>query len=319
MDECAEMTSGDAPPDFQYCFNQYGELRHRVSQEPFVFKYDKGDMESNQRQHRALQQCVTEHVYRLLEQECRLQKICIPVDAADRQGGGAFFMSPGALCQSKTLVVLIQDRGSIRAGQWSRRMIVRGNVERGSQIPYIRRALEGACEVVVMNPNDGTVEQARGGGGSPEAHVRYVWDHFVSPSAAGHVAVVAHGYGGLAFVDLLSRRPQAVRSRVYAVAFLDSCHSPWHQALDADSREWLRKHCRKWVLSAKPLDRPVGPLKVDCPQVSAGTEDREAAPWRCMGSVFRFFARALKAKTTVPFSRPAIITRSKSRREPPQA
>ncbi|XP_010115433.1 PREDICTED: protein FAM172A-like [Chlamydotis macqueenii] len=38
--------------------------------------------------------------------------------------------------------------------------------------------------------------------GSPEEHAIYVWDHFISKSAAENVFFVAHSYGGLAFVEL---------------------------------------------------------------------------------------------------------------------
>lgn len=39
---------------------------------------------------------------------------------------------------------------------------------------------------------------------SPEEHVLHVWDHFVSKSAAKDVFIVAHNYGGLSFVELVS-------------------------------------------------------------------------------------------------------------------
>ncbi|XP_066562362.1 cotranscriptional regulator ARB2A homolog isoform X2 [Amia ocellicauda] len=329
MDGFAEI-SGDPSCDFQYYFNQQGQLRHRVSEEAFVFRYIKGDVKGNQQQLLALEQYVTKHIYTLLEEECHLNKIYIPVDASDRHLSAFFFMSPGALDQNG-LVILIQDQGTIRAGQWSRRMIVQEDVEKGTQIPYIHKVLEDSCGIIVMNPNDNSVElqhnfvenedvanqqrflMSKSGSSTPEEHVRYVWDFFVSKCAATHIAVVTHGYGGLAFVDLLSHRSQEVQNKVYAVAFIDSFHNLWHQVLDKDSQEWLKKHCRKWVLSSKPLDRPISFLKVDCPQVSAGTESHDAAPWMCLRSIFRFFAKTMKAHTTIPFTRAAIITRSKSR------
>lgn len=40
--------------------------------------------------------------------------------------------------------------------------------------------------------------------GSSEEHVLYVWDHFVAKAAAKHVFIVAHSYGGLSFVELVS-------------------------------------------------------------------------------------------------------------------
>ncbi len=40
--------------------------------------------------------------------------------------------------------------------------------------------------------------------GSSEEHVLYVWDHFVSKAAAKNVFIMAHSYGGLSFVELVS-------------------------------------------------------------------------------------------------------------------
>lgn len=39
---------------------------------------------------------------------------------------------------------------------------------------------------------------------SPEEHLLYVWDHFVSNAAARNVFIVAHSYGGLSLVELVS-------------------------------------------------------------------------------------------------------------------
>lgn len=39
---------------------------------------------------------------------------------------------------------------------------------------------------------------------SSEEHVLYVWDHFVSKAAAKNVFIMAHSYGGLSFVELVS-------------------------------------------------------------------------------------------------------------------
>lgn len=40
--------------------------------------------------------------------------------------------------------------------------------------------------------------------GSSEEHVLYVWDHFVSKAEAKNVFILAHSYGGLSFVELVS-------------------------------------------------------------------------------------------------------------------
>lgn len=52
--------------------------------------------------------------------------------------------------------------------------------------------------------------------GSSEEHVLYVWDHFVSKAAAKNVFIIAHSYGGLSFVELVS-------VFVFLLSLLPSC------------------------------------------------------------------------------------------------
>ncbi|XP_038840284.1 cotranscriptional regulator FAM172A homolog [Salvelinus namaycush] len=216
---------------------------------------------------------------------------------------GYVYLSPGALESPATLLVVVQDRGTMRCGLWSWRVAASEGLERGSMIPYVRRVLEEGSSVLLMNPNQGG-----GVGETPEEHVHRVWDLLVSRCVSRHVVVVAHGYGGLAFVDLLCRRPQQVVRQVWAAAFLDSSHSLWHQPLDAAGREWLKTRSRRWVLSSKPLNQPVGSLKAGCSQMSAGTQSHNVAPSVCMESVFRFFSKTLSPKPPATFS---MVTRSR--------
>ncbi|KAJ8405943.1 hypothetical protein AAFF_G00308310 [Aldrovandia affinis] len=297
--EARQIDSGgsDSPPDFPYGFDREGRLLHKGTQEPFVFHFRRGGTRDSEQEHEALGRCITQHVYRVLEEQYHLRRIYLPPPRP-----GPIFLSPGALEGAGTLLVLIQDQGTVRCGQWSWQAIVREGLERGSQVPYVRRALQERWGVVLLNPNEA--------GASPEEHVRSVWDGPLAGCAAGRVVVVTHGYGGLAFVDLLSRRPLEVQRRVCAVAFVDSTHNLWHQPLAGATRDWLRAHSRKWVLSVKPLNRPVGSLKAGCHQLSAGTQNHEAAPAFCMDSVFRYIAKALRAKP--PPTPSDIVTRSRS-------
>uniref|UniRef100_A0A8C1WN67 Si:ch73-41e3.7 n=1 Tax=Cyprinus carpio TaxID=7962 RepID=A0A8C1WN67_CYPCA len=144
-------------------------------------------------------------------------------------------------------------------------------------------------------------------GGPPSLHIL----HGGKTLEHHHIFVVAHGYGGLAFVDLLCYQLEEVQHRVKAVAFLDSSHNLWHQPLGKAGRDWLKSHSRTWILSTKPLNRSVGSLKAGSPQISAGTRCHDSVPTICMESVFRFFSKTIKPKATpTPFE---IITRSKSR------
>uniref|UniRef100_A0A8C7KGK2 Si:ch73-41e3.7 n=1 Tax=Oncorhynchus kisutch TaxID=8019 RepID=A0A8C7KGK2_ONCKI len=281
-----------SPPSiFPYRFTSDGRLCHRVTQEPFMFQRSC-DPDAAQREDQALCLHVTQHVHSLLEEQLHLFRLYLPPLTPSQ---GYVYLSPGALESPATLLLVVQDRGTMRCGLWSWRAAASRGLERGSMIPYVKRVLEEGSSVLLMNPNQGG-----GVGETPEEHVHRVWDLLVSRCVSRRVVVVAHGYGGLAFVDLLCRRPQQVVGQVWAAAFLDSSHSLWHQQLDAVGREW--------VLSSKPLNQPVGSLKAGCPQMSAGTQSHDAAPSVCMESVFRFFSKTLSPKPPTTFS---MVTRSR--------
>jgi len=198
-------------------------------------------------------------------------------------------------------------------------------------------ALQRHGGVIVLNPNDNLVDLKtereklsfstreesptslhscqsipRQCNSSPEEHTMYVWDHFISKSAAKNVAFIAHGYGGLVFTDLLVQRKWEVMNKVFSVAFIDSMHNIQHQARnDPQIQWWIQKHCREWVSNNKPLGKAVGSLvKVNCPTVSAGTEKYALAPSYCLHSIFKYLNSTLKAKTTTAFTRSPIATRS---------
>uniref|UniRef100_A0A8C8AJD0 Arb2 domain-containing protein n=1 Tax=Otus sunia TaxID=257818 RepID=A0A8C8AJD0_9STRI len=178
--------------------------------------------------------------------------------------------------------------------------------------------------VIVLNPNDNFVDLKtekerlsfstreesltstqsipKRGSSSPEEHT----------STAMNVAFIAHGYGGLVFVDLLVQRKQEVMNKVYSVAFIDSMHNTQHQTRgDPQIQEWIQKYCREWVSNSKPLDKAVGSLmKVSCPTVSAGTEKYGLAPSCCLHAIFKYLKSMLKAKTTTAFRYSPVATRS---------
>lgn len=67
--------------------------------------------------------------------------------------------------------------------------------------------------------------------GSSEEHVLYVWDHFVSRAAAKNVFIVAHSYGGLSFVELVS-------VSVFHLSFLPPTDKKTHSALQSGQSLW---------------------------------------------------------------------------------
>ncbi|XP_035423956.1 cotranscriptional regulator FAM172A isoform X11 [Cygnus atratus] len=258
-----ELMKKDEPPlefpdtleGFEYIFNEKGQLRHAKTGEPFVFNYREDLHRWNQKRYEALGEIITKYVYGLLEKECHLKKVTLPVDATESEPKSFIFMSEDALTNPDKLLVLIHGNGVVRAGQWARRLIINEDLDSGTQIPYIKRAVEEGYGVIVLNPNENYIEVEKTkaqvqlssdssdepaekrerkdkiqketkkrrdfyekyrnpqkeketmqmyirDNGSPEEHAIYVWDHFISQSAAENVFFVAHSYGGLAFVEL---------------------------------------------------------------------------------------------------------------------
>lgn len=75
---------------------------------------------------------------------------------------------------------------------------------------------------------------------SSEEHVLYVWDHFVSRAEAKNVFIVAHSYGGLSFVELVS-------VLVFPL-FLPSFLPPTYWKTHRDTvHSWLRSHINCYI------------------------------------------------------------------------
>ncbi|CAM5114277.1 unnamed protein product [Eretmochelys imbricata] len=146
-----ELMKKDEPPlefpdtleGFEYAFNEKGQLRHIKTGEPFVFNYREDLHRWNQKRYEALGEIITKYVYELLEKECHLKKVTLPVDATESEPKSFIFMSEDALTNPDKLMVLIHGSGVVRAGQWARRLIINEDLDSGTQIPYIKRAIEG--------------------------------------------------------------------------------------------------------------------------------------------------------------------------------
>ncbi|XP_052016015.1 cotranscriptional regulator FAM172A isoform X4 [Apodemus sylvaticus] len=161
-----ELMKKDEPPfdfpdtleGFEYAFNEKGQLRHITTGEPFVFNYREDLHRWNQKRYEALGEIITRYVYELLENDCNLKKISVPVDATESEPKSFFFMSEDALTNPQKLMVLIHGSGVVRAGQWARRLIINEDLDSGTQIPFIKRAVDEGYGVIVLNPNENYIE-----------------------------------------------------------------------------------------------------------------------------------------------------------------
>lgn len=64
------------------------------------------------------------------------------IDASESEPKSFIFMSEDAMTNPDKLIVLIHGSGVVRAGQWARRLIINEDLDSGTQIPYIKRAVE---------------------------------------------------------------------------------------------------------------------------------------------------------------------------------
>ncbi|XP_051539143.1 cotranscriptional regulator FAM172A homolog isoform X2 [Myxocyprinus asiaticus] len=313
-----ELMKKDEPPltfpetldGFEYAFNEHGQLRHIKTGEPFVFNYKEDLHRWNQKRYEALGEIITKYVYERLEKDCNLKREILPVDAAEDEPKSFIYVSEDALTNPEKLMVLIQGSGVVRAGQWARRLIINEDLDSGTQIPFINRAKEEGYGVIVLNPNENSLEVEKTpdlanspspdasdepaekrerkeerdnkkkkdfyekyrnpqkeretehipirDNSTPEEHTLYVWDHFISKSLAKNVFILAHSYGGLAFVNLMIQREPEVKNCVRAVAMTDSVHNVWHQEANKSIQDWLRElsQRRPCTLMARPHPPP---------------------------------------------------------------
>lgn len=284
--------------EFGYQFNKDGQMRHIETGEPFKFEVKEGDRRYNQKHYEALGEVITEHVYQLLEEEAKLKKHFVPVEAKEDEAQSFIFMSEDALTCEK-LMILIHGSGVVRAGQWARRLIINDDLNCGTMLPYIKRAEKEGFGVLITNGNEnfGWNKKHRipiRGSESPEKHFMYVCENFISKASATTIVVVAHSYGGIVIVNGL-QKCEGLMDRVKAVAFTDSVHSLAHQTADKKFIKWMRRNAQNWVSSDQPLDSDVYSLfrGSDCKMVSAGTERHELTSHFAFDSVFKFFAERL--------------------------
>ncbi|GFT79683.1 cotranscriptional regulator FAM172A [Nephila pilipes] len=284
----------DSFEGFGYRFNEFGQLRHIITGEPFEFNLKKNDHVYNQKRYEALGEVVTNYVYHLLETECNLIKKSIPLDATAEEPSTFIYHSEDAFRNEK-IVILIHGSGVVRAGQWARRLIINDSLNSGTQIPYIKRAIGLGYGVFVLNTNDnrrfsnGVFNKIRGSE-TAENHANYVWKHIIIPQvAAKNIAIVAHSYGGIVTVNMCRSFPESFQKRVFSIAFTDSPHSLVNQGLSQSAIEWFRKVGRNWVFSNLPLDtylRTFDGYEVDC--YSAGTQRHDLTSWMSFASVYEF-------------------------------
>ncbi|KAK7484589.1 hypothetical protein BaRGS_00024221, partial [Batillaria attramentaria] len=216
------------------------------------------------------------------------------LDAGKGSPQSFVFISRNAMDTTDKLMVLIHGGGAVRAGQWSRKLIINENIDTGSQLPYIRRALKEGYEVIVCNPNlnqvpiNGKMQNIKGNK-TPEEHGQYIWQYFIRPAKAKNVAIVAHSYGGIVTMHMVEKYLEEMKKRVFAVCFTDSVHTMQRHLWTPPAKAFIKERAVNFGASYVPINIL---LQIsdpdDCSSVSAGTQEHERTSHTAFDLVFKF-------------------------------
>lgn len=270
----------------------------------------------NQARYEALGEVITEHVYQMLL-DAGLHKIYVPSPQAPNSS--FVFGTKTSFENTKKLLILIHGSGVVRAGQWSRSLIINHSTDHGTQLPYIKKAIELGYEVLVTNTNNNyRIENGKRipleGNRSPEAHIASVWDQLIAPvyDTIEAFAVVAHSYGGVVTVRMADDHRDEYLAKCFAIGFTDSVHYSgglsemrhWFHEVRRSFKTSLSKsitfgmkiimenayvylqHARNFVTSSKPLNQKLDDDSIPC--YSAGHTKHEWTSWACMDALFPF-------------------------------
>ncbi|XP_045103285.1 cotranscriptional regulator FAM172A-like [Portunus trituberculatus] len=279
--------------DFGYEFDKEGKLRNIETGEGFKYSARFKDHYYNEKHYEALADAMTIEVYKMLESECKLKRAPVPYDVKGDEERTFIFHSEDAFTNPDKLLVLMHGSGYVKAGQWSRRLIINDSLKSGSQIPFIQEAQKEGYGVVVTNTNDNHHHELGLVRGSehPEAHILHVWKHYIYPAKAKHIAFIVHSNGGRLVSLLYPQVEEQFNGRVFAVAMTDSNHYFERHARYVG----LQKVSRNWACNRRPLDTPLRTNNGDVVRVSAGTKVHEETSWLCFNSIFKYLRERLAA------------------------
>lgn len=196
------------------------------------------------------------------------------------------FSTQKELKNPKKLLILIHGSGVVRAGQWSRSLIINHSTECGTQIPYIDKALNLGYEVIVTNSND----NYRNGKSIPNnsnasCHAQCVWESYIRDANPDSIAIAAHSYGGVVTIDLARTFTKEFEKKVFAIGFTDSVHCT--TGLPKDVESLLTRITRNWVTSSSPLNTELKSSNA-IPNYSAGHTKHEWTSHSSIEPLFEF-------------------------------
>lgn len=184
------------------------------------------------------------------------------------------------------LVVIVLGAGKVELCIWSRSLCINKSLGKGSVMQAVHQAMVvRGCAVLLTNPNINVYSDPANrslkripGNGSPEDHLHYLYRLFIERSAAKEIAIIAHSFGGVATMSLLShpdiRDDLLGKGRLKSVTLTDSVHSSGMTlySIDKATKKWLAENAINWIRSNDPLGTEYT-LQSLTQRQSAGTTD----------------------------------------------
>ncbi|XP_059612354.1 FAM172 family protein homolog CG10038 isoform X2 [Phlebotomus argentipes] len=288
-----QLKAARALAEFGYGFNEEGKLRQldahtgAITDKGFEFAMYKEHKE-NQKRYEQIGEVITDYVYERLE-AVGMERLPVPVDPAPPLSTFVFSTAK-ELNRPEKLLLLIHGSGVVKAGQWSRSLIINHSIAAGTQLPYIESARKQGFEILVTNTNDNIVNgKPIPGSEDSVEHAVYVWEKYVLPANPKSVAIVAHSYGGIVTLALARKYPVFFKEKVFAIGLTDSVHLGI-KGCTKEFRDYIKSISRNWVRSEKPLDTKLATGDPDdVPHYSAGHMQHEWTSHTCMSALFDFF------------------------------
>ena len=181
----------------------------------------------------------------------------------------------------------------VRPGVWSRSVCMNENLEIGSMLPMIEKAIKNNVSILIMNPNTKTDPDS---GllipkcSTMESHVNYVWEKYVGPSKFKKLYIVAHSKGGACLGSLMKNGGKAFFKRIEKIAIVDSKHFGKFNH-DTAYRQLMLEKCVHFIANEKAAGTKLvfDRLKDHCPKYSAGHPKHEYTTGFAQNEIFKLF------------------------------
>ena len=257
-----------------YNFNEAGQLKKWDPTNEDVT--NEGYTHQSEEEYLELAQTLEYYVYNFLQEVFYMQAVPI--------GESFSFVSDNFYSNANNLLIMMNGKDFVRAGQWSTRCIVNEGFPVGSQQNYIKTALQNGWSVLCMNNN--LILDAEGlplqGSETPFIHAANVWSNYVQKSNAPKIIIMSQNMGGPLIFQLANMFPNDFVSRVVAVKIADSEHtaSDLNVLEDNQNNPGLKDHIctitTNYIASLEPTGTAIDNVTKENPiaQISSGNRDK---------------------------------------------